>query len=256
MTKTIKKKRKKTSSSVPVSQKKSVKKTKSSASADRKPTRKKRPAPTASKKKKHQPIAKKRKVSKSRSSRKRKANKRRKKRPIWVDILITLGIVGIILSTVIYFGFRFPKMEGYSMNTTLNDQDRLVVLKWKDVKRFDLIYFKDPRNGQVSIRRVVGLPGEDLNYKNDELYINNKVVPERFIEQAISDARQAGFLLTQDFTLKQATGERLIPEGKYFVLGDNRQFAVDSREYGLIDEKDIVGVVRMRIFPFHTASYL
>lgn len=265
MTTTTKKKRKKVSSSVSKAQQKTVKKARknprasSTVEKNLKKTQQKKRKPvsdTSKKKKSSQPSTKKRKAAKGNTSHKRKAKKRRKKRPIWLDLLITLSVTFVILSSVIYFGFRFPKMEGYSMNTTLNDQDRLVVMTWKKAKRFNLIYFKDPRNGQVSIRRVIGLPGEDLNYKNDELYINSKTVPERFMEQAIADAKQTGLLLTQDFTLKQVTGESLIPEGKYFVLGDNRQFAVDSREYGLIDEKDIVGVAGMRIFPFHAASYL
>lgn len=145
-------------------------------------------------------------------------------------------------------------MEGYAMTKVLNDKDRLVVNKLGEVKRFKMVYFKIPHTKEVSIRRVIGMPGEEVHYKNDELYINNKLVPERFLEQAISEARQSGLLVTQDFTLKQITDVIQVPKNKYFVLGDNRQFANDSRNYGFVDAKDIIGVVELRYFPFHTAT--
>ncbi|WP_086315246.1 signal peptidase I [Enterococcus sp. 7F3_DIV0205] len=170
------------------------------------------------------------------------------------EIVFTIIITLLIVSVASYFTVRLPKMEGYAMTKALNDKDRLLVNKWGEIKRFKLIYFKVPQTNQKSIRRVIGLPGEELYYKNDELYINNKLTPERFLEESIAEVKSAGFLVTQDFTLKQTVDVSKVPQGKYFVLGDNRQFASDSRNYGLIDEKDIIGVVELRYFPFHTAT--
>lgn len=254
-TKTIKKKHK--NSSTTTKTKKASSKTTVAPSAAKKKRKKKslnQAQLNQSKKKSQQSSLTKKKNRKKLSSKKKKKLKRKKKlKQLGIELLITLGAATLILSLLLYFGFSFPKMEGYGMNTTLNDHDRLVVFKWKEVKRFSLVYFKDPRDGGVSIRRVIGSPGEEISYKNDELYINNQLVPERFLEGEVSKTKESGFLLTQDFTLKQVTGESRIPEGKYFLMGDNRQYATDSRKYGLIDEKDIIGVVGMRIFPLHSA---
>lgn len=170
------------------------------------------------------------------------------------EIIFTIVITFLLVSVVAYFTIRLPKMEGYAMTKALNDKDRLLVNKLGEIKRFKLIYFKVPQTNERSIRRVIGVPGEELYYKNDELYINNKLTPERFLEESIAEVKSAGYLVTQDFTLKQTVDVSKIPLGKYFVLGDNRQFATDSRNYGLIDEKDVIGIVELRYFPFHTAT--
>lgn len=189
----------------------------------------------------------------------KKGYQQQKRRNKKLKVLVTqLGLTFVIsltlFSTISYFTIRTPKMEGYAMTATLTNNDRVLVNKHGTTKRFKMIYFKNPVTKETSLRRIIGLPGDELYYKNDQLYINNKLTPERFLEPAIAEAKQSGFILTQDFTLKQITDETRIPEGKYFVLGDNRQFSSDSRNYGLIDEKDIIGVVELRFFPLHTAT--
>ncbi|MDA9470610.1 signal peptidase I [Enterococcus sp. 5H] len=191
------------------------------------------------------------------STKKRYQQQKRRNKKLKV-LLIQLGLTFVIsltlFSTISYFTIRTPKMEGYAMTATLTNNDRVLVNKLGTTKRFKMVYFKHPVTKETSLRRIIGLPGDELYYKNDQLYINNKLTPERFLESAIVEAKQSGFLLTQDFTLKQITDETRIPEGQYFVLGDNRQFSTDSRDYGLIDEKNIIGVVELRFFPLHTAT--
>nr|MBO1354358.1 signal peptidase I [Enterococcus sp. DIV0212c] len=196
---------------------------------------------------------------KSKQPRKKLSQKKRYKNKVKktvVQLMITIGISIVLFSTITYFTLRIPKMEGYAMTTSLTNNDRVVVTKFGEIKRFKIVYFKNPLTKETSLRRIIGLPGDELFYKNDELYINNKLTPERFIEKAVADARQAGFLLTQDFTLQQQTKVTQVPEGKYFVLGDNRQFSNDSRNYGFIAKKDIIGVVELRFFPLHRAIRL
>ncbi|MGG5341935.1 signal peptidase I [Enterococcus sp. AZ192] len=184
----------------------------------------------------------------------RKKCKRNKLRALLIQLLLTVVISISVFSTIIYFTIRTPRMEGYAMTTALTDNDRILVSKMGEVKRFKMIYFKHPRTKEKTVRRVIALPGDELFYKNDELFINNKLTPERFLEKSIADAKQSGFLLTQDFTLRQTTNETRVPENKYFVMGDNRQFSTDSRDYGFVDQKDIIGVVEMRIFPLDAAA--
>ncbi|MGC6769558.1 signal peptidase I [Enterococcus sp. LJL51] len=186
---------------------------------------------------------------------KKRLRKKGPKHSLLKDLLLAFAITTLLLTIVIGSSFRFPKMTGYSMATTVNDKDRLIVNKWKGIKRFRLVYFNDPKTGERSIKRVIGLPGEHVAYKNDELFIDYKLVPERFLEAAAAEAKSGGYILTEDFTLQQVSKQPVIPEGQYLVLGDNRKFSIDSRNYGLINKKDIIGVVELRLLPFHTARY-
>ena len=88
------------------------------------------------------------------------------------------------------------------------------------------------------IKRIIGLPGEHISYKNNKLYVNDKVLEENF-----------DFRKTNDFNLEEICSCNSIPEGKYLVLGDNRPISKDSRMIGLIDEKDILGKAVYRIWP-------
>ncbi|MCA5012185.1 MULTISPECIES: signal peptidase I [unclassified Enterococcus] len=198
-------------------------------------------------------------LPKKQQQRKKKNNqKRRKKKQLKLllkQLALTIAISAALFSMIIYFTIRTPKMEGYAMTTALTNNDRVLVSKMSELKRFKMVYFKHPQTKEKTIRRIIGMPGEELYYKNDQLFINNKLTPERFLEKSAAEAKQSGFLLTQDFSLKQVTNEERIPEGKYFVMGDNRQFSSDSRDYGLIDEKDIIGVVELRVFPLNAAAH-
>ncbi len=137
------------------------------------------------------------------------------------------------------------------MMPTITDGDRLVVNKLGTIKRFSLVYYRDPKSKETSIRRVVGLPNERLTYRSDQLYINDQEVVERFLEEAKEQAKANETQLTEDFTLSEVLQTNVIPEETYFVLGDNRSYASDSRDFGTIKRKDIIGTVEMRWLPFH-----
>nr|MBO1353599.1 signal peptidase I [Enterococcus sp. DIV0212c] len=149
------------------------------------------------------------------------------------------------------FLFALPKFKGYSMVPTLRDGDRVYVNKLGKRKTFELVYIQLPGTKEKEIRRIIGLPGQKIAYKNDQLQIDGENRDEKFIfdEQQIS--QENGRLYTDDFSIFTLTGKPEIPAGKYLVLGDNRPYSVDSRQYGLIDEQAIIGVVEMRILPLH-----
>ncbi|MBL1224890.1 signal peptidase I [Enterococcus sp. BWR-S5] len=171
--------------------------------------------------------------------------------------LLEVGITLLLFTAVVFIlskvTFTTIKVEGYSMTEQLNDGDRLFVNRMKKPKQLDLVVFKDSK-GEILVRRVIGTPGDRLYYKDDQLYINEEQKLERYLENAVSVAKQGGMKTTEDFTLMQLTGKNSVPENKYFVLGDNRQYATDSRYFGFIDQKNIVGVVEFRFFPFHTLA--
>lgn len=156
--------------------------------------------------------------------------------PYVVIIIVVVLIRTFIITPVI--------VSGDSMKPNLKDGELLLVRKigyTKDsIKRFDIVVLIERENNKNEeiIKRVIGLPGEHISYKNNKLYVNDKVVEENFKSRD-----------TKDFNLEEVCSCGSIPEGKYLVLGDNRPISKDSRIIGLIDEKDIVGKAIFRLWP-------
>ncbi len=147
--------------------------------------------------------------------------------------------VVIILLVVLLRSFVITpvQVEGASMDPTLEDNEILLLKKYDhNFERFDIIVFN--YNGSRLIKRVVGLPGDYVEYKDNKLYINDKRVKEDFI----------GTEKTNDFKLEEL-GYDVIPKGHYFVMGDNRNNSTDSRVIGLVKEEDIYGSTNLSLFP-------
>lgn len=162
------------------------------------------------------------------------------------ELIITLGVTVMLFFILFIAACSLPSANGYSMTPTINDQDRLIVYKWGKIKRFSLVYFRNPEKSDWLIRRVIGRPGETFEYRSGILYINGAEIPERFLPSIFEEG--ANTPVTADFQLEEGK----IPEGKYFLMGDNRAYATDSRYFGLVDEKEIQGTVIARIFPIHS----
>ena len=131
-------------------------------------------------------------------------------------------------------------VSGSSMKPNLHNGEVLLERKIgyneSSIKRFDIVVIKEGK--EEIIKRIIGLPGEHVSYRNNKLYVNDEVVKETF-----------NFRNTEDFNLEEVCSCSSIPEGKYLVLGDNRPISKDSRIIGLIDEKDILGKAVYRIWP-------
>ena len=130
-------------------------------------------------------------------------------------------------------------VDGNSMLPNLKDNNIVLLNKLdyrlNDIERFDVVVIKY-KNDKL-IKRVIGLPGEHIEYKDNSLYVNGFLTNEKFKHGD-----------TYDFKL-ELLGYLKIPGDKYFVVGDNRNNSVDSRMIGLIDKKDILGSVSYKIFP-------
>ena len=125
------------------------------------------------------------------------------------------------------------RVDGASMNPTLEDGEILILKKYdRSLERFDIVVLDC--NGEKLVKRVIGLPGEKIAYKDNKLYVDGKRVKEPFEHE-----------VTDDFEL-----EEQIPEGYYFVLGDNRINPTDSRMIGAISKEQIQGTTNFSIFPF------
>ncbi|OEG21475.1 signal peptidase I [Enterococcus ureilyticus] len=183
----------------------------------------------------------------------KKKKLQKKMKQLFQELGLTILITFFLLIIIQQLTFSLTKIEGYSMLNTLMDNDRVLVNKLSKVKRFDLVYYRDTKSNEMAVRRIIGLPKEQFYYREDQLFVEDKRVPERFLVEIMKTSRndKKNSTFTKDFGLQEVTGDQRIPEGKYFVLGDNRPYASDSRELGYIDEKDIVGVVKMRVMPFH-----
>ena len=157
-------------------------------------------------------------------------------------------IVAFIIVGGVYFFLGRPfTVSGASMYPTLHNGDRMVLSKVGDVHRFDVVILKAPDENVEYIKRVIGMPGDTVEMKSGVLYINGKKVDQPFINTEAL-AKQTVFI--DDFTLESLTGEAKVPEGKYFVLGDNRGVSKDSRMIGFIDRSAIEGKAVFTIWPF------
>jgi signal peptidase I len=165
----------------------------------------------------------------------------------WIKALL----IAIILAFIIRMFFFTPiVVDGASMEPTLQDQDRMIVTKIGEPKRFDIIVFHAPENKDY-IKRVIGLPGDRIEYKDDILYINGKAYDEPYLDKYKSELKDGG-TLTDSFTLKEtAVGKDVVPEGHLFVMGDNRRWSKDSRKIGAIPLGKVVGTTKIVYFPIN-----
>lgn len=156
-----------------------------------------------------------------------------------VKEIIPYIIIIIVVVLIRTFLFTPVVVVGDSMVPTLENKQILlldkITYKFKEIKRFDIVVI-DTGKSEI-IKRIIGLPGETVEYKDNLLYINGEVIESIYNFD------------TQDFTMESITESKLIPEDKYLVLGDNRLVSSDSRIIGLIDKKDILGKTSFSIFP-------
>jgi signal peptidase I len=167
----------------------------------------------------------------------------------WVKAF-AIGI--IIFAFIRTFFFSNYIVEGESMMPTLQDGNKLVVNKLGyqvgELNRFDVIVFHANAKEDF-VKRIIGLPGDKLEYRNDQLYINGHKYEEPFLD--VYKQKSPGLKITGDFSLKEITGENTVPEGKLFVLGDNRLGSWDSRQFGFISATQVVGKVDLRYWPLN-----
>ena len=182
--------------------------------------------------------------------------KKKKRSPISYIIEGSIYVIMILLCV-----FWVPEhviqrtvVNGSSMQDTLHTGESLLVEKvsyrFSDPDRYDIIVFyphgraqaKEEKEEEYYVKRVYGLPGETIQIKGNEVYINNEVIPDEYAKKGVMDT--AG-IAEEPITLG---------EDEYFVLGDNRQVSKDSREpeVGPVKKENIAGHVILRIWPLNT----
>ena len=153
--------------------------------------------------------------------------------PYIIIILVVLFIKAFIVTPI--------KVNGESMYPTLEEGDIMILNKtayyFNKPERFDIVVVNMP--DEYLIKRVIGLPGEHIEYKDNTLYVDGKKVKENFKHG-----------VTDDFNIEEL-GSDTIPLNTYLVLGDNRGNSLDSRELGFIREDQLLGRTSLIILPFN-----
>lgn len=166
-----------------------------------------------------------------------------------IKYLISLIFAIIIVLFVQTFIIVGAVVTNQSMSPILNKDDRVIVNKIKVT--FDLLEDGDiilyRHNGKVRLSRIVGKPGESIEIKNNNLYRD-----DRQINQQYAKHRQMENIALRN--IKGSDGDT-VPPGAYFVLNDNNHNKSDSRRYGLINKRDIIGDVSLKYYPFREFAY-
>ncbi|HZG72962.1 MAG TPA: signal peptidase I [Chondromyces sp.] len=149
-----------------------------------------------------------------------------------------------------HFFFVPTIVQGESMMPTFQDGNGLIVSKISEIERFDKIVFHAPDSEKNYIKRVIGLPGDKVSMEDDTLYINGRSYEEPYLEENKKSLFPLSNL-TGDFTLEELTGEKNVPDGYLFVLGDNRLKSKDSRHFGFIPIKSVIGTAEVQVWPLN-----
>jgi len=164
----------------------------------------------------------------------RKRNVKAHLREIVITLLIALIILGLLRAVV-----QSYSVEGESMETSFHDGQYLLVNKlsyrFHDVRRGDVIIFWPPRfTDKPYVKRVIGLPGEEVSISGGVVHINGTPLGE------------PDYIPT---TPLYGESSVLVPEEEYFVLGDNRTSSSDSRSWGTVPRANIIGKVWFTYWP-------
>ena len=144
----------------------------------------------------------------------------------YIAIIILIIIVRIYIITPV-------RVDGASMNQNLNDGDILLLYKMAKIDRFDVVVLDEEYDNEIIIKRIIGLPGETIEIKDNKIYIDNVEMPDEYAYGDTSDYEKT-----------------TLGEDEYFILGDNRLISKDSRYFGPIKKSEIMGEAVFRLWPF------
>jgi signal peptidase I len=160
-------------------------------------------------------------------------------RDLFFSVLIALFII--------LFVYQPVKVEGGSMEPSLEDQERIFINKlayrMEDIQRGDIVVFLYPRDPHKSfIKRVIGLPGDRIRVYDGHVYLNGRLVTEPYVPERYLDSR--------------SYPEIRVPAGSYFVLGDHRSMSNDSRDFGPVSRSYIYGKAVFGYWPMDKVGVL
>ena len=160
--------------------------------------------------------------------------------------LKTFASAAVYATLIVTFGFQVARVEGKSMEPTLQDQDRLIVNK--AVYRFfgepepgDIVMLYYPRDPDKSfVKRIVAQEGDTVRIEDGRVYVNEVQIPDSYVPP--------------EFRSHENHGPEVVQESYYFVMGDHRNNSSDSRHWGQVPKKYIIGKVQLRWWPIDTST--
>ena len=164
---------------------------------------------------------------------------------VWEIVKIVI-IAAIIVAPIRYFLFQPFFVRGQSMDPNFENGDYLIIdelsYRFREPKRGEVVVFKSPQNSsQRFIKRIVGLPGETVEIKDGKVIIYDPGLLPQVLDE--SSYLSLGLITLGDVKVT-------LEEDEYFVLGDNRDFSLDSRRFGPLSQDKIIGRVILRAWPF------
>ena len=159
----------------------------------------------------------------------------------WVKTLMSAAVYAVLIVT---FLFQVARVEGQSMAPTLEDQDRLIVNKLVyrigEPRRGDIVMLYYPLNPEKSfVKRVIAEEGDTVRIVDGRVYVNDIPLKDDYV--------------ATEYRSDDDWGPQVIPEGYDFVMGDHRNNSSDSRHWGMVPKKYIIGKVQIRWWPVPTA---
>ncbi len=170
------------------------------------------------------------------------------------DILAYIAVIIITIIVFVYV-FSFHQVVGNSMSPVLNDGDIAILskitYKISSIKRNDIVVLKTS-DGKVYVKRIIGLPGENISYMDNILFIDD----QPYSEELLSDNVKTNNFMFEDICSKEDCPDGIIPPNMYLVLGDNREDSLDSRDksLGLVLKDSIIGKSLFKIWPLNEIS--
>ena len=161
-----------------------------------------------------------------------------------VDWIRTLASAAVYATLILTFVGQIARVDGLSMEPTLADHDRLVVNKWiysvSEPRPGDIVMLYYPVNpDRLFVKRVIAGEGDEVRITGGRVHVNGVALHDDFVPPE--------YRSHEDF------GPQVVPQGYYFVMGDHRNGSSDSRDWGPVPKKYIVGKVQLRWWPPNNA---
>lgn len=177
--------------------------------------------------------------------------------------------LALVLFLSWFYIWNIVTVSGHSMDPTLAEKDRLLIIKTAKIDRFDIVVASEKEKGENKkiVKRVIGMPGDTITYKNDTLYVNGKKTDEDYLsdyqKELKKDRLQSTYSYNSYFQQQARSAKAFttdtngnsnftvkVKKGEYFLVGDDRIASKDSRAVGSFKKDSIIGEVKFRLWPF------
>lgn len=166
-----------------------------------------------------------------------------------LDLLRIFVICFVSIFLITQFVIKPIRVEGSSMYPTLEDGEigltNVFGVKFMGIARYDVVIVYNTERDEHWVKRVIGLPKETIEGKDDVIYINGEAIEQSFLDEAYIKEAVGDEQFTSDF------GPITLAEDEYFLMGDNRYRSEDSRVHGAFKESEITGKDAVILFPFN-----